>query len=130
MAYLESKLTLLKSALSVFGEALELPYSTIVRDAAIQRYEFTFELLWKSIKIYLQEHEGIEGNSPKSCFREIKAIFELTDEEIELCLQMCEDRNLSVHTYSEKLAKALYDRLKSYLEISRKIFEKMAKTAK
>lgn len=126
MAYLKSKLKLLESALLTLQEALSMPYSAIVRDAAIQRYEFTFELLWKSIKIFLEEHEGIASNSPKSSFREVKSILGLTEEEVELCLQMCEDRNLSVHTYSEKLAKALYDKLNSYFSISKKIFEKIS----
>lgn len=123
MAYLENKLQLLKSALVKWQEALFMPYSDVVRDAAIQRYEFTFELLWKVVKIYLHEHEGIDCNSPKSCFRELKPVLNLSEEETELCLQMCEDRNFSVHTYSEKLAKALYERLKAYFQISEKIFE-------
>ena len=43
------------------GEALEeyaaLPGSTVVRDGVIQRFEFTFELAWKSLKVYMEDRE-------------------------------------------------------------------------
>lgn len=127
MAYLKEKLALLGKALKSWEKILKEPFSEIVRDATIQRYEFTFELLWKTVKIFLKEVEGIESNSPKSAFRELKKILNLSEKEIELCLKMTNDRNLSVHTYSEALAKALYDRTKSYFEISRKIFDDIQK---
>lgn len=125
MAYLEEKIKLLKKALKSWEEVLNEPYSDIVRDAAIQRYEFSFELLWKTIKLHLSENEGITCNSPKSCFRELGRNIKLNEKEIETCLQMTNDRNLSVHTYSEKMAKILYKRTFKYLEISKKIFEQI-----
>lgn len=40
------------------------------RDGIIQRFEFTFELAWKSLKV-LFENEGLTGlNSPKTVLRE------------------------------------------------------------
>jgi nucleotidyltransferase substrate binding protein (TIGR01987 family) len=121
MAYFKKKLKLLEKALGAWGEALKEPYSTLVRDATIQRYEFTFELLWKVVKLFLLEHEGVSCNSPKSCFRALKTVLKLTESEVELCLQMTQDRNLSVHTYSEKFAQALYRKTKKYFKISQKI---------
>jgi len=57
-------------ALDTLEEILRQPFSIIVRDATIQRFEYTFEALWKFLKEYLKEREGIVSNSPKSCFRE------------------------------------------------------------
>ncbi|BBO16520.1 nucleotidyltransferase [Candidatus Brocadia pituitae] len=37
-------------ALHTLGEILQQPFSTIVRDATIQRFEYTFEALWKFFK--------------------------------------------------------------------------------
>ena len=31
----------------------------IIRDAAIQRFEFTFELAWKTLRAYLKEVHGL-----------------------------------------------------------------------
>lgn len=127
MAYLEEKLEQLKKAIKAWQIALDKPYDDITRDASIQRYEFTFELLWKAIKIYLKEKEGIDCVSPKSCFREIRNLLKLSEKEIELCLQMVSDRNLSTHTYSEKMAKELYDKLSNYSKISNKIYKEIIK---
>lgn len=121
MAYLKPKLALLKKALKSWEKVLDEKYSDVVRDATIQRYEFSFELLWKAVRLFLKEHEGIECNSPKSCFRALRKVLDLTEEEVEMCLEMTNDRNLSVHTYSEKLAKNLYNKTKNYLKISQKI---------
>lgn len=121
MAYFKKKLILLRKALTAWEEALGEPYSAIVRDATIQRYEFSFELLWKVVKLFLFEYEGISCNSPKSCFRSLKSVLHLTEVDVELCLQMTQDRNLSVHTYSEKFAQALFRKTKRYFKISRKI---------
>jgi len=35
-------------------EAVAEPESAIVRDAVIQRFEFSFELVWKTLKLYLE----------------------------------------------------------------------------
>ncbi|MEK7123791.1 MAG: HI0074 family nucleotidyltransferase substrate-binding subunit [Patescibacteria group bacterium] len=125
MDYLNEKLNQMEQAIVKWKESLDAKFSDLNRDAAIQRFEFTFELFWKSVKIYLKEKEKIECVSPRSCFREIKKIFNLTNAEIELCLKMADDRNLSVHTYSEKMATALYKRLKRYWKITEKIYRKM-----
>jgi len=125
MDYLEEKFTDLKQALLAWKKALEAEFSDLNRDASIQRYEFSFELLWKVAKIYLKEIEGVECNSPKSCFREIRATLELSESDIEICMLMVDDRNLSVHTYSEKMANELYSRLADYLKVSRLIAKKI-----
>lgn len=127
MAYLKEKLALMKKALKSWEKILDEPYSEIVRDAAIQRYEFNYELLWKCVKLFLKEHEGLDCNSPRSCFRALKSIFQLSEEDVLLCLRMVDDRNLSVHTYSENLAKALYKRTKDYFKISARIFDEIDK---
>ena len=127
MAYAKEKLKQLTKAVKSWKAAMEEPYSDISRDAAIQRYEFSFELLWKTVKVFLKENEGVECNSPKSCFRESRNHIGLTPKEIELCMKMTADRNVSVHVYSEKLAKALFNRLKPYLEIADKIRGEISK---
>lgn len=70
-------------------------------------------------------YEGIDCNSPKSCFRALKGVLKLTEKDVLLCLEMVDDRNLSVHTYSEALAKALYRRTRRYFEIVKRIFREI-----
>jgi len=127
MAYLKEKIEQLEQALISWKKAQDAPYNDLNRDAAIQRYEFSFELFWKVVKIYLKEIESIECASPKSCFREVRNILELSEEEIETCLSMTDDRNLSVHTYSEKMANELYIKFPKYLKVARKIMKEIKK---
>jgi nucleotidyltransferase substrate binding protein (TIGR01987 family) len=77
-----------ENALDTLREVLREPYSVIVRDATIQRFEYTFEIFWKLMKEYLYAHEGIECNSPKSCFREALSVGILSEERTITCLEM------------------------------------------
>lgn len=83
--------------------------SDILRDALIQRFEFSFELVWKFLKVYLED-QGIQNiNSPKSV---LKAAFteELIIEE-DTWLEMLKDRNLTSHIYDEKTAIQISNRI-------------------
>lgn len=127
---MSEKIEQLEKAFVSWKESLDAPRSDLSRDAAIQRYEFSFELFWKTVKIYLKEIEGVECVSPKSCFREVRNVLDLSEEEIETCISMAEDRNLSVHTYSEKMAMELFEKFPGYLETAEKILGKIKERAK
>ena len=127
MAYLKEKIDQIETALVSWRNSLEMPFSDISRDAAIRRYEYSFELLWKVAKVHLKEKEGIDCFSPKSCFRELRNILKISEEDVEICIQMSDDLNLSVHTYSEKMANGLHGKLKSYLDVSEKILSEIRK---
>jgi len=72
------------------------------RDGLIMRFEFTFELAWKSVKAVFED-EGLTGlNSPKLVLREAFAAGLITDDE--LWLAMLSDRNSTTHIYSEQKA--------------------------
>lgn len=89
-------------------EAVAQPETDIVRDAVIQRFEFSFELAWKALQLYL-EHQGHESGGPRTTLK--KAFAEgiiATPEEADLWLQMLGDRNLTTHAYNEALAKSIY----------------------
>lgn len=81
-------------------------------DATIQRFEFTFELAWKFLKDYFLE-KGLPLNYPKEVIKEAFSIG-LVDNE-RLWLQMLSDRNMTSHTYDEKLADEIYARIKTYV---------------
>jgi nucleotidyltransferase substrate binding protein (TIGR01987 family) len=123
MAYSKEKIRYLKKALKSLENVLNEPYSDIVRDATIQRFEFTFELLWKSVKIFLREEKNINCDYPKNCFRELRGILDVSDKEIEICLEMCDLRNLSVHLYSENMARSLFLKIKKYYKVSKTIYD-------
>ena len=89
-------------------EAVAAPESSIVRDAVIQRFELSFELVWKTLKLYL-ERQGHECGGPRPTLK--KTFSEgliLTAEEADVWLQMLEDRNLTSYAYDEALATQIY----------------------
>ena len=90
------------------------------RDAAIQRFEYTFEAVWKAIQHYLAEEEGLSIASPKGCIRASREVGLLNDAESVLALQMTDDRNLTSHTYNEGIAKKIYRVLVPYCELLEK----------
>lgn len=78
------------------------------RDGAIQRFEFTFELLWKTIKVAL-DYEGFHCAGPRSCIKEGARREFLVDAEI--LLDMLEDRNKSTHIYDAQTASEIFERI-------------------
>lgn len=107
-----------RKAISAFQEVMRIQKPTAIeRDAAIQRFEFTFEACWKAAKEVLFEREGIDVGSPKGAIRSCREVGMFTDEQTVTALEMVDDRNLTVHTYNEKLAEEIYSRLRIYLDI-------------
>jgi len=86
------------------------------RDSAIQRFEFTVEIFWKTIKSFLKEKEGIDCRTPKSCIREFFSAGYLDEEATVLLLKMIDDRNLTSHTYREEVAEGIFIRLQEYIK--------------
>lgn len=121
MEQLTMRMALCERSLKTLAEALALPASVIVRDASIQRFEYSFETIWKLLKLHLDHRHGIICNSPKQCFREAYGNGLLMLEEVEACLEMTDDRNLTAHTYVEAVAERIYQRLPRYLNIMNRL---------
>lgn len=95
--------------------------SLIVRDATIQRFEYTVEAFWKMLKVYLLEVEGIDAASPKSVMREARNAKLFSDADVSLALQMIDDRNVSTHLYNETMAQQVYKTIPQYLEFMQQV---------
>jgi len=126
MEKLQLKKQQFKNALESLKEVLDMPYSVVVRDATIQRFEYTFELCWKTLSLYFKEIHGIICRSPKKCFREGLSL-ELYDESItEILLKMVDHRNQTVHIYNELIAEEIYKQIvEKYYIAMRKIYDIM-----
>lgn len=89
--------------------------SKIERDAAIQRFEYSFEAAWKAAQRFLVVVEGVDAGSPKSAIRACHEAGLLESSQAEQALAMADDRNLTAHTYNEGLAEAIFKRLPGHL---------------
>ena len=98
----------LQNAVKRLQEAVAQPESDLVRDAVILRFEFTFELAWKSLKIYL-ERQGLDCGGPRSTLKQAFAEGLINSPaEADVWLRALEDRNLASHAYDEALATRIY----------------------
>ncbi len=124
MTKLESLLPDMERAVKRLKEVLEQPKNEFIRDSAIQRFEFCFDLAWKTLKAYLEEKHNVQCVSPKTCFREAYNKEVITDYDT-FWLELADKRNLTVHTYKEDLAEEVYAILPKALEKFKELYEKI-----
>jgi nucleotidyltransferase substrate binding protein (TIGR01987 family) len=102
----------LEKALLRLGDALDQPENEFVRDAAIQRFEFCFELAWKSIQAAARL-EGQDCASPRTAVSTAWRNRWVTDEAA--WLDMLDARNKTTHTYREAVAREVFTSLPRHL---------------
>ena len=113
--------SLIKAA-NKFNEVLNLESNEIVRDAAIQRFEFTYELVWKTLrKIWLKR--GVEANSPKNVFR--LAAKDSIIEDIDTWFAFIDYRNNTTHVYNESIAEEIYKNLPRFQNLTNTLISKL-----
>ena len=90
----------------------------LAKDGVIQRFEFTFELAWKTLKDYLEEQGVADAVSPKKVL--IKSHQENLFKDDALWLQMLEDRNSLSHLYKQEMSEKIFKNIKdSYAQALR-----------
>ena len=118
------KLGKLKKALDSLIKALAEKESEIVRDATIQRFEYTSELFWKAFKVIL-EAQAKEVATPKQALSAAYQSGWIEDEK--LWLSIMTDRNICSHVYDEDRVKEIYVRIKTYVSEMQKVFDTVSK---
>lgn len=102
----------LEKALGRLEEALnEDDMNSLYIDGTIQRFEFSLELYWKTLKHLLAE-EGIETKTPRETLKQAFAVDWIKNEHV--WLQMLRDRNETSQVYDEEKARKIYENIISY----------------
>lgn len=112
----------LLAAFRQFSAALSVARSDLEKAGAIQYFEFTYELCWKTMKRVLKAR-GKEVNSPKPVFREAAAEGLIDDPEA--WFGFLSDRNETVHTYKREVADRIYADLPAFLRESEKLIRRL-----
>jgi nucleotidyltransferase substrate binding protein (TIGR01987 family) len=79
------------------------------RAGLIQFFEMSFALAWKVLKDYLEE-EGFAVASPRDAIKQAFQVGLLEDGHV--WIEALKDRNLTVHTYEEKIAIAVEQKIR------------------
>lgn len=77
------------------------PANDLERDGLIQRFEYSFELIWKVSKRVL-EGMGIKSHSPRSVIRDLAQQGMIED--VSAWFEFLKGRNYTSHTYNEQVA--------------------------
>lgn len=117
------KIALAQRALDSLESILTEPFSVIVRDATIQRFEYSSEAVWKALRVWLYQHESIEVNHPRGCYRAMFQIGRIDESLSQQLLILVEDRNRTSHAYIETLAQAVYEPIPQHLKALRAVLE-------
>lgn len=99
----------------------------IVRDGTIQRFEYCTDLIWKVLKIYLEEVEKveIENTSPRGILREAVNIKFLSEAEGKACMKMVDSRNKTSHIYHAEMAEDIAENISDYYALMKKIIDRL-----
>ena len=112
----------LKKATNKLNEALRGDASDLEIDGILHRFEFTFELTWKTMKDCLEE-QGIVGKigSPREIIKEAFSAGLIDNGEV--WIDMMLSKNELSHLYDEETSREIYDNIKEIyiLEINKLI---------
>lgn len=122
---LEYSLKLYSEALRRFEEALmQTPENenSLVIDGSIQRFEFCYEMSWKTLKRFLDFH-GQAAKTPRDAFKAAFKIGWIQSDDV--WMAMINDRNQTSHTYNRKIAQQVYSNLSGHLNALKALESKL-----
>lgn len=105
----------LKKPFQKLKEATNKAKDDLDRYGTIQRFEFTVELLWKTLKIILEYQSIDTSQGPKYVIKQAFKFGYIPDDEI--ILDILNDRNQTSDIYEEKNAQEIYGRISKIEEI-------------
>ena len=118
------KIEKLLKAYSGFFESLQVEFKgksdleiDVLKNGQIQKFEYCIELLWKSIKTWLNEYHGLECYSPKSCIKLFYQNSSLSQDDYETVMDMIQCRNLLSHIYEEAEFDTIYQKLTMFTSV-------------
>jgi nucleotidyltransferase substrate binding protein (TIGR01987 family) len=79
------------------------------KDGVIKRFEFTFELAWKTLQDKLYDEGYLTTKGPKPVIKQAFNNGMITDGQA--WMDMLTDRNNSTHLYDESTAVSIFDRI-------------------
>ncbi len=110
----------LARAADSLSDALAQPKTPYTRDATIQRFGYTFELAWKSLRRYLATETAIDASNLKDIFRQAGRRGIIANGEAWVAY-------LTSHTYSEKTAEETYRLAAKFLPDAQALLDELRK---
>jgi nucleotidyltransferase substrate binding protein (TIGR01987 family) len=103
-----------ETSLEIDKEGLDPVVIDAVKNGQAQKFEFTIELFWKTVRAFLLDLHGFDFASPKSV---VKKYFELgycSYEDCEKLLRALDIRNSLTHIYEKEAFETLHREIITY----------------
>ncbi len=117
-------------ALSVESPDLEHTLLALgMRDSMIQRFEYCTDMLWKMLKVYLEDVEKIPLStySPKGIIREAVQAKVISEQEGVECIEMIKRRSETSHIYLQEVAANIAQEIPGFYALMLTIIERIKK---
>jgi len=98
-----------------------------MQNGRAQKFEYTTELCWKAIKIFLKEQEGVDEASPKKAIKTYYLGGYTTEDDYLLLLDAVEDRNRPSHVYDAETFNNILVRLPGYAALFERVSAQLSK---
>jgi nucleotidyltransferase substrate binding protein (TIGR01987 family) len=120
-------LTPFTHALKSLEDVLLVPKTSIVRDSAIQRFEYTYELAIKMLRRSLEQHEASTAVIDELAFKDLIRVGAEKGyiENPRAWFSYRDSRNITSHAYDEKKAESIYAVLPNFVEDARALHTKL-----
>ncbi|MBT4639033.1 MAG: hypothetical protein HOB38_24025 [Deltaproteobacteria bacterium] len=119
-----------EDAVGNFGESLSIDLKGLsdkiidsIKSGRAQKFEVCVELLWKTLKSYLWEVNGIDSKSPKTVVKEAYNQGSFSVQDYEHIIGMLDDRNKLSHIYEKEQFEAIYLRIINAYPVLIKVLE-------
>jgi nucleotidyltransferase substrate binding protein (TIGR01987 family) len=98
-----------KALLQIESALQQKQFSALEKDGVIKRFEFTFELAWKTLQDKLYDQGYLSTKGPKPVIKQAFNNGIITDGQA--WIDMLIDRNNPTHLYDESAAVSIFDRI-------------------
>ena len=125
-----AKIDQLKNALQTVQDALDkyqLSPLLEIRDGAIQRFEYTCELVWKTLKEHIESLGQNARNNPKDTFR-VAADQELIADP-QIWFDFLTNRNLASHLYDNSAMDKVFSDIPRFITETEKVLLAIEKSS-
>lgn len=109
----QTRLTELSLAFSRLKEAVPTVSNQLEKDGTIQRFEFVFELVWKTLKDYAEDQGRMDAASPRDAFR-VAADLGIIEDPLPW-FEFLKFRNEATHLYNEKKADDVFVQIPAFV---------------
>lgn len=110
-----------EKSLSINLSLLNEDIIDVIRSGQAQKYEFTMELLWKTLKVFLDEVHGFQLASPKAVIKKFYNLEYIDSLEYEALINMWSDRNSLSHIYKKEQLSQIHSRIIKSLPLLKKV---------